>query len=146
MTNQFTIGGNLFQDKLITVGQIATVDHTFSQDDVNIFANLCGDDNPLHINPEYAKTTMFQGTIVHGIFVSSLLSTILGKSIPGSVYVSQNLSFNRPVHVGVKVTARVEVLEINKSRKGDLITMKTQIYLENGKLAVNGDAKVLLMT
>lgn len=140
----FNVTGTLLTESPIRVGLNAEVVHTFSQDHVNQFAGLCGDNNPLHSDPEFAKTTMFGGTIVHGIFVSSLFSTLFGRSISGAVYVSQNLSFKRPVHVGVPVTARMEIVNIEDRRLGRLMTCNTTIHLHDGTLAVGGEAKVLL--
>ena len=142
-SGKFEIVGNLSFDEP-KVGQSAKVDHAFSQSDVNVFAGLCGDINPLHIDPEFGKTTMFGGTIVHGIFVSSLFSTIFGRSLTGSIYVSQNLTFKRPVHVGKPVTAIIEVQSVDPRKKGDVITCSTIVKLEDGSVAVDGVAKVLL--
>lgn len=143
-TGSFNVTGTLLTESPIRVGLNAEVVHTFSQEHVNQFAGLCGDNNPLHSDPEFAKTTMFGGTIVHGIFVSSLFSTLFGRSISGSVYVSQNLSFKRPVHVGAPVTARMEIVNIEDRRLGRLMTCSTTIHLQDGTLAVAGEAKVLL--
>ena len=91
-SNKFQVSGDLKND-YSKIGSTAEVIHKFSQEDVIGFANLCGDDNPIHTDPEFAKSTMFKETIVHGIFVSSLFSTIFGKSITGSIYVSQDIKF-----------------------------------------------------
>jgi acyl dehydratase len=141
---EFEVTGTLLTEKSLGVGQHAQVTHTFTQAHVNAFAGLCGDNNPLHSDPEFAKTTMFGGTIVHGIFVSSLFSTLFGRSIVGSIYVSQNLSFKRPVHVGVPVVARMEIVNIEKRRKGALMTCTTTVALQDGEMAVVGEAKVLV--
>ena len=140
----FAIEGNLGGKGRPEVGQACSVQHVFTQDAVNTFAGLCGDNNPLHNDPKFAATTMFGGTIVHGIFVSSLFSTLFGRSIHGSVYVSQNLAFKRPVHVGKIVSAHVEVKAVEAKKKGDLLTCSTVVKLEDGSVAVDGEAKVLL--
>ena len=100
------------------VGSFAVCHHVFTQEATNDFALLCGDNNPLHIDPEFANTTMFGGTIVHGIFVSSLFSTLFGRSLHGAIYVSQTLNFKQPVYVGAHVRAQIEVLTIERKREG----------------------------
>lgn len=126
------------------VGSFASVNHSFTQEQVNTFAGICGDNNPLHTDPQFAEKTMFKGTIVHGILVSSLFSTLFGRSVQGAVYVSQSLKFRQPVFVNAPILARMEIKEIQKKKKGDLLICSTQCFLENGELAVDGEASVLL--
>ena len=142
VTGSFSIDNNF----IVSVGSYIELKHTFTQEDVNQFSQLMGDNNPIHINPIYAEGTIFKGTIVHGIFVSSLFSTIFGRSIPGSIYVNQNVNFKKPVHVGAEVTARIEVVNIENKKKGNLMTCSTKCFLSSdGSLVIDGDAKVLLM-
>jgi acyl dehydratase len=129
------------------VGSYAEVTHAFTQTVVNTFAAISGDNNPLHNDLEFAKTTMFGHTIVHGILVSSLFSTLFGRSIHGAIYVSQSLQFKRPVLVGVSILARTEIINREEKKKGILITCATTVRLvssENKELAVEGEAKVLV--
>ena len=126
------------------VGAFAECTHTFQQEDVNIFAKMCGDNNPLHTDVEVASQSMFQGTIVHGILVSSLFSTLFGASMHGAVYVSQTLSFKRPVHVGTQVKARMQILQKEQKRSGHLLTCSTSVELTDGTAAIQGEAKCLL--
>ena len=126
------------------VGEFAETTHAFKQEDVNAFAGICGDSNPLHVDPEFAATTMFKAPIVHGILVSSLFSTLFGATVTGSIYVSQDLKFKRPVFVGTPVTAKMEVMTADEKRKGTLLTCSTQVLLEDGAVAVQGEAQVLV--
>ena len=131
------------------MGNYAEVKHSFDQATVTAFAGICGDNNPLHIDPKFAATTMFKGPIVHGILVSSLFSTLFGRAIHGSVYVSQSLTFRKPVHVGSTVIARMQILEMEERRSGLMIKCSTTCTLadggaNNGAVAVDGEAKVLI--
>jgi len=137
------INGTL-QTKGPIVGAFAECTHSFQQEDVNIFAKICGDNNPLHTNVEVASKSMFQGTIVHGILVSSLFSTLFGASMHGAVYVNQTLSFKRPVHVGASVTARIHILQKEQKRSGHLLTCSTTVTLSDGSAAILGEALCLL--
>lgn len=141
--DSFHITGNISRADP-EVGTYIQVIHAFPQFDVNSFASICGDNNPLHIDPEFAKTTMFKGPIVHGILVSSLFSTLFGRTLTGSIYVSQNLRFKKPVYVGATIVAIVRVVAVDRKSKGHLLTCTTECYLEDNLLAVEGEAKVLL--
>ena len=143
---RFLITGSLSVDGKLndSIGAFAQLTHVFTQDEVNEFASLNGDNNPLHIDPVFAKTTMFGGTIVHGIFVSSLFSTLFGRSIPGSIYISQKLNFKKPVHVGKEVIASIEITTSELHKKGKIITCSTTCKYLDGTTAVDGEAKVLL--
>jgi len=146
-TEIFKITGNFEHGKFLcqTVGSIAQVSHVFTQEEVNTFAELMGDNNPIHIDPVFAATTMFGGTIVHGIFVSSLFSTLFGRSIPGAIYVNQTVNFKRPVHVGKEVVATIQVQSVAKHKRGNLVTCRTSCKLgSDGSLVVDGHATVLV--
>ena len=127
------------------VGSSAEMTHIFTQDEVKLFADLGGDNNPLHIDPQFAKSTIFEGPIVHGILVGSLFSTLMGRSINGSIYVSQSLQFKAPVHVGAEVIAKLVVSFVEQKRLGVLLSCTTTCTLvASGKTAIVGEAKVLV--
>lgn len=103
----------------LEVGMEATYAKTITEADVVLFAGISGDDNPVHLNVEYAKTTPFKERIVHGMFSAALISAVLGTRLPGpgAIYVDQQLSFKAPVHINDTVVARARVLEIDEKRR-----------------------------
>ncbi len=98
----------------LSVGMTATHEHVVTAQDVEAFAALSGDHNPVHLDEDYAKTTRFKGRIAHGLLVASFISTVLAAKLPGpgTVYLGQTLSFKAPVRLGDKVEARATVSEI----------------------------------
>ncbi len=100
-------------------GMTASYAKTITEADVILFAGISGDDNPVHINAEYAATTPFKQRIVHGMFSASLISAVLGTRLPGpgAIYVDQQLRFKAPVYIGDTLTATATVLEVNHERR-----------------------------
>lgn len=125
------------------VGQEVTVERVFSKEDVEKFAALSGDDNPLHVDVEYARASRFGAPVVHGILVAGLVSKAIGTQLPGigSIYLEQNLRFKRPVYIGDKVQAHVIIEEIDE--KKHIYTLRTNVYNQNDECVVAGTAKVL---
>lgn len=92
---------------------------TITDADVCLFAGISGDTNPVHINDDYAKTTMFKQRIVHGMFSAALISTVAGTKLPGpgAIYIDQNIKFRAPVHIGNTAKATVTVQEVDQERR-----------------------------
>ncbi|WP_136681501.1 MaoC family dehydratase [Neptunomonas sp. XY-337] len=103
----------------LSVGMSASYAKTITEADVVLFAGITGDDNPVHINAEYAAQTMFKERIVHGMFSAGLISAVLGTRLPGpgAIYVDQQLKFKAPVHIGDTVKATATVKDINVERR-----------------------------
>ena len=129
-------------DKFV-IGQKVVVEKVFSLDEVIAYAKLTGDDNPVHIDAEYAKSSRFGDNIVHGMFVMGVVSKILGTMMPGkgTIYLGQDVKFKRPVYVGKKVFFEVEITKIEDER--NFIYLNTNVYDESGKCLVEGSARVL---
>jgi acyl dehydratase len=106
-----------FSIEEIHVGGRASFERSFTERDVIDFAHLSGDGNPLHIDREYARTTVFKERIVHGMLVASLCSRLVGVHLPGKrcLYLSQTLAFKKPVYIGdeLLVTGVVESVSIS---------------------------------
>lgn len=142
-----TITGTLRWDPAIgtlTVGAVGEIARSFSIDDVRSYASLCGDNNPLHLDEAFAKGTRFGRRVVHGMLHSSLFGTILGAQIPGSVYVSQSLSFKRPVFIDEPIIARVEVTSIKYSPRHFVTCATTLRSAADGRVCVEGQAVLML--
>ncbi|WP_293267898.1 MaoC family dehydratase [Neptunomonas sp.] len=123
----------------LEVGQTASYAKTITEADVVLFAGISGDDNPVHINAEYAAETMFKDRIVHGMFSAALISAVLGTRMPGpgAIYIDQQISFKAPVYIGDTVTATATVMEINEQRRR--VTLKT-VCTVKGKIVAEGVA------
>lgn len=126
------------------VGATAELRYVFTQDAVNQFAVISGDNNPLHLNAEFARKSFFEKPLVHGILVSSLFSCIFGRSVHGSIYISQTLSFRKPVFVGMPIIASISILSSENKNKGVLLTCSSIIHDDDGNVFVDGEAKVLV--
>lgn len=130
--------------KLIETGDVYEVPLQFTQEQVNAFAEVSGDKNPIHIDPEYAAQSEFGRPVVHGIFGACILSRVMGMEFPGpgSVYLSQNLRFRQPMFPEVAYLVRVKVTEVNTGRH--IAKLDTRIVrVEDGKPMLTGDAMVL---
>ncbi len=125
------------------VGMAASFAKTVTESDIHAFAGLSGDFNPVHINEEFAATTMFKGRIAHGMLSAAFISTVLGMRLPGPgcIYVSQALKFKAPVRIGDTVTARVEVTGTVPEKK--FVTLKTTCSVA-GNIVIDGEATLMV--
>ncbi len=125
------------------IGDSAEFTKTVTETDVYLYAGVTGDLNPAHINETFAKSTIFNGRIVHGMLSAGLISAVFGVSLPGAgtIYVSQNLEFKRPVRISDTITARVEVIE--KFTERNRVKFRTTCVNQDGKIVVDGEAVVM---
>lgn len=125
------------------IGDKESFTKTVTEADIINFAGTSGDFNPLHMNAEYAKTTMFKARIAHGALVGSFISTAGAMLIGlGGVYVSQLSKFKAPVYIGDTITATMEVIETIPAKK--LLKMRTYCTNQNGKVVIDGEAVVMV--
>jgi len=128
-----------------TAGQKASITKTFNEEEVLYFSKMSMDDNPIHFDVEYAKSSRFGQRIVQGPFVASLIGGILGSSLPGpgSIYVNQNTSFLKPVFIGDTVIANVEVTSVREDKP--IIKLRTWVEKDNGEVVIEGEAVILFL-
>lgn len=126
----------------LSVGQSAETAKTITEADIILFSGVSTDVNAVHLNEEFAKTTMFGGRIAHGMLTATLISAVLGNRLPGpgTIYVGQNLKFKAPVRPGDTVTAKVTVKEI-LLEKGRVVL--DTICTVNGKVVIEGEALMM---
>ncbi len=127
----------------LEVGMSDRFGKTVTDADVATFAGVSGDTNPVHINDDFAKETLFKGRIAHGMLAASFISTVLGTRLPGpgAIYMGQSLSFKAPVKIGDTVIARVSVTEVDREKRR--IKVETTCFVGD-TVVVEGEAKLMV--
>ena len=130
----------------IAIGDTATYTRLITNQEVEAFAAISGDHNPLHLDPEYAATTAFGECIAHGMLTGALISAAIAMQLPGpgSVYLSQNIQFRAPVFLGDTLTATLEVTD--KHGKRPWVTLGCMVESQAGKAVAKGEAQVAAPT
>jgi 3-hydroxybutyryl-CoA dehydratase len=125
----------------IAIGDTTTFTRTITASDIDTFASLSGDSNPLHVDEEYARTTPFGKRVVHGMLLGALCSQLVGMHIPGKrcLYLKQDLSFKNPVFIGDTVVVMGTVTHRSESTR--ILTILIQISVGEKEVA-RGEAHV----
>jgi len=133
--------GLFFED--LKVGMTAVYARTLTETDIVLFAGISGDNNPVHINEEFASQTMFSGRIAHGMLTAAFISTVLGTRLPGpgAIYVSQSIRFKAPVRAGDTVVCRATVTDLLPEKKR--ATFSTVVSVGN-KVVLEGEAVLMV--
>ncbi len=126
----------------IEIGMMRSLQKQVTDRDIQLFAEVSTDRNPVHLDDDYAQDTIFEGRIAHGMLTAGLVSAVIGEQLPGhgTVYLSQSLKFLGPVRPGDVVTAEVEVTAIDNAKRR--VTMDTRCIVD-GKKVLAGEAIVL---
>jgi 3-hydroxybutyryl-CoA dehydratase len=135
------MSGKFFED--LAIGDRAEIVSTVTEQTIQKFAEVSGDDNPIHLDATYAATTQFGERIAHGMLSASFISAVIGTRLPGPgcIYLSQSLRFKRPVKIGdvVTATATITALDADKGRA----TFET-VCTVAGKAVIEGEALVMV--
>lgn len=126
------------------VGDGTSFERFISSDDVRRFAETVGDLNPVHLDEAFAEGSFFKKRIVHGAFLGGLISKVLGMDFPGqgTIYISQNSVFKRPVYVDTAVKIAVKVTEVIPEKRR--LVLDTHVLNSEGKVCLEGSATVWL--
>lgn len=129
----------------VKIGDKATFTRTVTEEDIQAFARVSGDNQPLHLDDTFASKTRFRKRIAHGMLSAGYISAALGtKLAPGAVvvYLGQTMRFRLPVSIGDTITAELEVTAIDVERR--IATVRTDCLNQNGDAVLTGEATVLL--
>lgn len=123
-------------------GLTRSIEKTITEKEIEMFADISEDRNPLHLDQEQAEKTMFKGKIAHGMLSASLFSAVIGEQLPGhgTIYLRQNLKFTAPVRPGDHVVAEVSVSEIDLAKGRVSLICEARV---GDKVVIKGDALVL---
>ena len=126
----------------IEMGMTRYVRKIITDRDIEQFAEISTDHNPVHLDDDYARDTIFEGRIAHGMLTAGLVSAVIGEQLPGhgTIYMSQNLKFLAPVRPGDLVHAEVKVVDMVIDKRRVKLDCRCEV---NGKNVLVGDAMVL---
>ena len=139
--NLMTRQAYFFED--LELGMEASFAKTVSEADINAFSEITGDKNPVHLDANYAKGTMFKDRIAHGMLTASYISAVFGMEMPGPgvIYISQTLNFRGPVKIGDRVVAKVRVVELYPSKRRARFECVCSV---DGKAVLEGEAVLMV--
>lgn len=127
---------------MIKIDESAKYTKEIQEADIQKFADVSGDMNPIHLDEEYANNSMFGKRIAHGMLSASFISNVIGNQLPGegTIYMKQSLEFCKPVYIGDTVTAVVTIKDIDELR-GNFI-LDTKCYNQDNEIVIKGEAYV----
>ena len=105
-----------------TLGQVIVSKRTFTQENFNLFAELSHDNNPIHVDPVFAATTRFGGTVAHGMMLYGMICGVLSETFPSALQIEQDLVFPKPTYAGDEMTFRLEVTEVDAAARQARLT------------------------
>jgi 3-hydroxybutyryl-CoA dehydratase len=128
----------------LNVGDTAEITKRITSSDVESFAGVSGDYNPIHLDDDFAKNTRFGRRIAHGMLTASLISSVIANKLPGegSIYLGQTLQFVTPVFLDDEITARVTVKEIREGKP--IVKLETTCANQRNEIVIRGEATVLV--
>lgn len=126
----------------LSIGDTAARSKTITDEDVRAFAAVSGDENPIHLDEDFAANTQFGKRIAHGMLSASLISAVLANDLPGhgSIYLGQTLKFVAPVFIGDEITARVTVTSVRDDKP--IAKLETVCINQRNEIVIKGEATI----
>jgi 3-hydroxybutyryl-CoA dehydratase len=130
----------------ISIGQTASYSKRIEEKDIQLFAAVSGDVNPVHLDASFAATTQFGERIAHGMLTGAIISAALALELPGpgTIYLGQSLRFRLPVKIGDEITVQLEVTGKRDDKR--FVTLECKALNQNGKAVASGTAEVMAPT
>lgn len=127
----------------ISIGQTATYSKSIGEQDIQLFAIVSGDNNPVHLDAEFAAGTAFQERIAHGMLSGAIISAAIALELPGpgTIYLGQTMRFRRPVKIGDTITVELKVTDKRDDKQ--FVTLDCTVVNQDGKAVVTGTAEVI---
>ncbi|MFC6177307.1 MaoC family dehydratase [Companilactobacillus huachuanensis] len=129
----------------LKVGMSGSVSKRITEEDVDTFAKVTGDYNPMHMDQEFAEKTQFHKRIAHGMLSAGMISACLGTKMPGpgAIYLNQTLRFDKPVYFGDVLVATVKVEKVDQKAHFQIVTLSTIVTNQNGDKVTEGEAQIM---
>lgn len=126
-------------------GMSGSISKRITEEDVDTFAKVTGDYNPMHVDEEFAEKTQFHKRIAHGMLSAGMISACLGNKMPGpgAIYLNQTLKFEKPVYFGDVLVATVKVENIEQKAHFQIATLSTIVTNQNGEVVTEGKAQIM---
>ena len=126
----------------LKIGKVYSMSKLVTEEMINGFAKYSGDNNPVHLNEDFASQTMFKKRIAHGFLIGSFISAVLGNDFPGqgTIYLSQTMKFKAPVFINDTITVEIEVVDFPKPNR---VSLKTTCTNQNNIIVIEGEAFVI---
>lgn len=127
----------------INIGQVASYSKEIGEQDIQLFAIVSGDNNPVHLDAEFAAGTPFKERIAHGMLSGAVISAAIALELPGpgTIYLGQSMRFRRPVKIGDTITVELEITDKRDDKK--FVTLDTKVVNQDGEVVVTGTAEVI---
>ncbi|NVM29864.1 MAG: MaoC family dehydratase [Candidatus Helarchaeota archaeon] len=120
------------------VGKEIKISKTITEADVKKLVEISGDENPIHLDEEFAKRTIFKRKLAHGLLSLGVISAALTKLFgPGNLWLDHSFTFKKPIHIGDMITAKLKILSVDKRK---VFTVETLVYNQNNELVLDGKA------
>lgn len=128
------------------LGEQVTETVTITEEQIDAFAKLTGDYNTIHMDREFAKTQRFAGRVVHGLYLNSIVSTVMGMKLPGpgTVLMDQTVTFSSPVIEGDTITICITLAEVDERYKNYVATMNIECKNQRDQVVLRATCRQLM--